>query len=237
MDDAFERALRALRSAEIADDELSRPFALALPMGGVSISTFGELCPSETVSATDEVATRIDEIQLDLSEGPCWTALATDAPVLETDLVQRPNAAWPAFNDAVRSEPVGAVFAFPVAFGPFPLGAVDVYVPEPATIEDDTVRQAMTLASAVSRRVLRRALRSIADEDDALLDRSPSSRRVVHQATGVVLAQLDISPEDAYLLLQGHAFARRTTMRRVAEEILDGTVRFEKRGDLIEEVQ
>ncbi|PZF29155.1 MULTISPECIES: GAF and ANTAR domain-containing protein [unclassified Curtobacterium] len=237
MDDAFERALRALRSAEIADDELSRPFALALPMGGVSISTFGDLCPSETVSATDEVATRVDEIQFDLSEGPCWTALATDAPVLETDLVQRPNAAWPAFNDAVRSEPVGAVFAFPVAFGPFPLGAVDVYVPEPATIEDDTVRQAMTLASAVSRRVLRRALRSIADEDDALLDRSPSSRRVVHQATGVVLAQLDISPEDAYLLLQGHAFARRTTMRRVAEEILDGTVRFEKRGDLIEEVQ
>ena len=237
MDDAFERALRALRSAEIPDDELSRPFALALPMGGVSISTFGDLCPSETVSATDEVATRIDEIQLDLSEGPCWTALATDAPVLETDLVQRPNAAWPAFNDAVRSEPVGAVFAFPVAFGPFPLGAIDVYVPQPATIEDDTVRQAMTLASAVSRRVLRRALRSIADQDDALLDRSPSSRRVVHQATGVVLAQLDISPEDAYLLLQGHAFARRTTMRRVAEEILDGTVRFEKRGDLIEEVQ
>ncbi|MCS6555736.1 GAF and ANTAR domain-containing protein [Curtobacterium flaccumfaciens] len=237
MDEAFERALRALRSAEIADDELSRPFALALPMGGVSISTFGELCPSETVSATDEVATRVDEIQFDLSEGPCWAALATDAPVLETDLVQRPNAAWPAFNEAVRSEPVGAVFAFPVAFGPFPLGAIDVYVPEPATIEDDTVRQAMTLASAVSRRVLRRALRSIADEDDALLDRSPSSRRVVHQATGVVLAQLDISPEDAYLLLQGHAFARRTTMRRVAEEILDGTVRFEKRGDLIEEVQ
>ncbi|MBT1671638.1 GAF and ANTAR domain-containing protein [Curtobacterium flaccumfaciens] len=237
MDDAFERALRALRSADVADHELSRPFALALPMGGVSISTFGELCPSETVSATDEVATRVDEIQFDLSEGPCWTALANDTPVLETDVVRRPNAAWPAFNEAVRSEPVGAVFAFPVAFGPFPLGAVDVYVPQPATIEDDTVRQAMTLASAVSRRVLRRALRSIADEDDALLDRSPSSRRVVHQATGVVLAQLDISPEDAYLLLQGHAFARRTTMRRVAEEILDGTVRFEKRGDLIEEVQ
>ncbi|KIQ02495.1 MULTISPECIES: GAF and ANTAR domain-containing protein [Curtobacterium] len=237
MDDAFERALRALRSADVADDQLSRPFALALPMGGVSISTFGELCPSETVSATDEVATRIDEIQLDLSEGPCWAALSTDAPVLETDLVERPNAAWPAFNEAVRSEPVGAVFAFPVAFGPFPLGAIDVYVPQPATIEEDTVRQAMTLASAVSRRVLRRALRSIADQDDALLDRSPSSRRVVHQATGVVLAQLDISPEDAYLLLQGHAFARRTTMRRVAEEILDGTVRFEKRGDLIEEVQ
>jgi hypothetical protein len=237
MDDAFERALRALRSAEIADDDLSRPFALALPHGGVSLSTFGPLCPSETVSATDDVAFRVDEIQFDLSEGPCWTALSTDAPVLESDIVERPNPAWPAFNDAVRDEDLGAVFAFPIAFGPFPLGAVDVYVPRPTTLDDESVHQAMTLASAASRRVLRRVLRTVADEDDALLDRSPLSRRVVHQATGVVLAQLDISPDDAYLILQGHAFARRSSMRQVAEEILDGTVRFEKRGDLIEEVQ
>ncbi|MBF4616043.1 GAF and ANTAR domain-containing protein [Curtobacterium sp. VKM Ac-1376] len=221
----------------MADDELSRPFALALPLGGVSLSTFGPLCPSETVSATDDVAYRVDEIQFDLSEGPCWAALSADAPVLEPDIIGRPNAAWPAFNDAVRDQPVGAVFAFPVAFGPFPLGAVDLYVPQPAALDDESVQQAMTLASAASRRVLRRVIRTIADDDDALLDRSPLSRRVVHQATGVVLAQLDISPDDAYLILQGHAFARRSSMRQVAEEILDGTVRFEKRGDLIEKVQ
>ncbi len=70
----------------------------------------------------------------------------------------------------------------------------------------------MTLAAAVGRRVLRRALR--ATDDDVPEDRSPFSRRVVHQATGVVLAQLELSPDDAYLLIQGHAFARRTSMRR-----------------------
>ncbi|ROP74030.1 GAF and ANTAR domain-containing protein [Curtobacterium sp. PhB115] len=236
MDDAFERALRALRSTDLADDDLSRPFVSVLPIGGVSVSTFGPLGASETVSASDDVAFRIDEIQFDLTEGPCWAALASEAPVLEPDVVAQPNSEWPAFNDAVRDEPVGAVFAFPIVFGPFPLGAVDVYAPRPTTLHDDGVRQAMALASAASRRVLRRSLRAIAD-DDALANRSPYSRRIVHQATGVVLAQLDVSPDDAYLLIQGHAFARRSSMRQVAEEILAGTVRFEQHGDLIEEVQ
>ena len=236
MSDAFERAYRALASADVPDGELSRPLADVLRVGGVSVSAFGSLAASETISASDDVAFRIDEIQFDLTEGPCWTALANEAPVLEGDIAGHPNPEWPAFNDAVREQPVGAVFAFPIVFGPFPLGAVDVYAPRPASLDAEQVQQAVTLSTAVGRRVLRRALRAI-DDDGIARDRSPFSRRVVHQATGVVLAQLDISPDDAYLLIQGHAFARRTSMRQVAEEILDGAVRFEKHGGLIEEAR
>ncbi|OII14590.1 GAF and ANTAR domain-containing protein [Curtobacterium sp. MCBA15_008] len=235
MNDAFERAYRALASADVPDRELSRPFADALPIGGVSVSAFGGLVASETISASDDVAFRIDEIQFDLTEGPCWTALRNEAPVLEEDVVGRPNQSWPAFNDAVREEPVRAVFAFPIVFGPFPLGAVDVYAPRPTSLAPEQVQHGASLATAVGRRVLRRALRAI--DDEVPEDRSPFSRRVVHQATGVVLAQLDISPDDAYLLIQGHAFARRTSMRQVAEEVLDGTVRFEQHGGLIEEAR
>ncbi|WIB76960.1 GAF and ANTAR domain-containing protein [Curtobacterium sp. MCPF17_002] len=235
MTDAFERAFRALASTDVPDGELSRPFADVLPVGGVAVSTFGSLGASETISASDDVAFRIDEIQFDLTEGPCWTALRNEAPVLEGDIVGRPNPSWPAFNDAVRREPVRAVFAFPIVFGPFPLGAVDLYAPRPTTLGPDQVQHGVSLASAVGRRVLRRALRAI--DDEVPEDRSPFSRRVVHQATGVVLAQLDISPDDAYLLIQGHAFARRTSMRQVAEEILAGAVRFEKHGGLIEEAR
>ncbi|ROP64840.1 GAF and ANTAR domain-containing protein [Curtobacterium sp. ZW137] len=237
MDDAVDRALRAIRSTEIADDDLSEPFQRAVPVGGVSVSSFGSIVASETISATDDTAFRVDEIQFDLAEGPCWTALRHRAPVLEGDIVGNPNREWPAFNDAVRAESVRAVFAFPIVFGPFPLGAVDIYAPRPTELRGAQVEAAAALANALGRRVLRRAIRSAQDEDEALVDQNPFSRRVVHQATGVVLAQLDVTPEDAYLLIQGHAFARRTPMRQVAEEILAGTVRFEKHGDLIEEVR
>lgn len=235
MTDAFERAVRALASPDVPDGDLSRPFVDVLPVGGVSVSALGGLIASETISASDDVAARIDEIQFDLAEGPCWTALRIEAPVLAEDLVGSPNESWPAFNDAVRDEPVRAVFAFPIVFGPFPLGAVDVYAPRPTTLAPEQVQQGVTLAAAVGRRVLRRALRATVDDDPE--DRSPFSRRVVHQATGVVLAQLEVSPDDAYLLIQGHAFARRTSMRRVAEEILAGVVRFETHGGLIEEAR
>jgi len=234
MTDANERAFRAMRSSEVPDGAVSGFFRDALPLGGVSVSSFGPLAPSETISSSDDLASRIDEIQFDLTEGPCWTALERRSPVFENDLVERPNGHWPAFNDAVRHEPVRAVFAFPIIFGPFPLGAVDVYAEHPTELDDDQVDAAAVLATALGRRVLRRALRAV-DEDDALVDHGPFSRRVVHQATGVVLAQLDVTPDDAYLLIQGHAFARRTTMRAVAEDVLAGAIRFEKHGDLIEE--
>ncbi|WP_267420650.1 MULTISPECIES: GAF and ANTAR domain-containing protein [unclassified Curtobacterium] len=236
MDDAVKRAFRAIRSFDVPDDELGESFRQAMPLGSVSVSSFGVLGTNETISASDDTALRVDEIQLDLTEGPCWAALSRRNPVLEGDIVQHPNSAWPAFNEAVLEVPVRAVFAFPIVFGPFPLGAVDLYAPEPTDLEHDRVEIASALATAMGRRVLRRAVQAVEDED-ALVDRNPFSRRVVHQATGVVLAQLDITPDDATLLIQGHAFARKTSMRQVAEEIISGAVRFEKHGGLIEDVR
>ncbi|MBF4590632.1 GAF and ANTAR domain-containing protein [Curtobacterium sp. VKM Ac-1395] len=236
MDDAVKRAFRAIRSFDVPDDELGESIRQAVPLGSVSVSSFGVLGTNETVSASDDTALRVDEIQLDLTEGPCWAALSRRNPVLEGDIVQHPNSDWPAFNEAALEVPVRAVFAFPIVFGPFPLGAVDLYASEPTDLEHEQVEIAAALATAMGRRVLRRAVHTVEDED-ALVDRNPFSRRVVHQATGVVLAQLDITPDDATLLIQGHAFARKTSMRQVAEEIISGAVRFERHGGLIEDVR
>jgi hypothetical protein len=41
----------------------------------------------------------------------------------------------------------------------------------------------------------------------AVAGESISSRREIHQATGMVLAQLNIAVDDAALLLRAHAFA------------------------------
>jgi hypothetical protein len=46
-----------------------------------------------------------------------------------------------------------------------------------------------------------------------------------------VLAQLDISAEDARLLIQGHAFARNSSMREIAEEILERRLDFTNQSD------
>ncbi|WP_227497215.1 GAF and ANTAR domain-containing protein [Planctomonas psychrotolerans] len=234
MPDRFAAAMSALTGAAGEEESLCSHFLDVLPVDGASVSTIGEMLGSETVSASDRQAARLDELQFDLGEGPCWDALATGGPVLEPCVRERPQRAWPAFSEAIVNDDIGAIFAFPLMLGPLRLGAVDMYTVRPSRLSDEHAEQTAALATVTSRLLLARALRLTQDEMPAE-DRNPFSRRSVDQATGMVLAQLDISADDARLIIQSHAFATHRSMREVAELILDRRLNFATRNDEIED--
>lgn len=218
--------------------KLSFPFVDVFPVTGAAVSTLGEFLGSETISASDAQAARLDEVQFDLGEGPCWDALATARPVLAPDLRAHPSTAWPAFSRAIVGDDLGAIFAFPLVIGPLRIGAVDLYSLRPTELTDEQSRQAGEMAEVVGRRVLRRAIMRMT-QDPALDDKSTSafSRRVIHQATGMVLSQLDIPIDDARLVIEGHAFASNRSMMEVATDIVEGTLNFSVQADGIEASQ
>jgi hypothetical protein len=221
----------------LAGDEsrLYEPFLGVLPVDGVSISTFGDFLPAETVSASDAQSFRLDELQFDLGEGPCWEALATRAPVLEPNIRERPTQVWPAFSEAIIADDLGALFAFPLLLGPLRIGAIDLYTTRPSHLSDLNIRQTSGLATVVSRLVLARAIRlSEGDLGGDAAARRQFSRREVHQATGMVLAQLGIPAADALLIIQGHAFAAGRPMQEIAQEIIDRRLSFAVRENQIE---
>jgi hypothetical protein len=190
---------------------------------GASISTMGQLLGSETLSASDDVIARVDELQFDLGEGPCWDALATGLPVQEPDLRARPNRTWPAFSAALADSDVAALVAIPLMVGPLKLGAIDLYDVRPRYLSSDELARATTLAGEMSRTVLRNAIEESGLED---LPARPLSRRRIHQATGFVIAQVNVSAADAELLIQARAFVDGRTMLDVADDILTGRRRF-----------
>jgi hypothetical protein len=222
---AFADAVDSLTAMSGRESELWRPVLDVIPVEGAAISTIAEFLGAETVSASGPLAARLDELQFDLGEGPCWDAMREERPILEPDLRSRPNREWPAFSRAIAELDVGAIFAFPLAFGPLQLGAMDLYSGDARELSSTEERQSGALASVISRLVLDRAIRR-ADGSDALFAEDQFSRRLIHQATGMVLAQLGISADDARLLIQGHAFARNRPMREIAEEILDRKLDF-----------
>lgn len=225
---SFGAAMAALEQSEPSPAGYCRPFLDLFPVSGASVSTIGELLGSETVSASDELAVLLDELQFDLGEGPCWEALRHRQPVLAPDVHSRADA-WPAFASAIRDQPLSSMFAFPLTVGPLRFGAVDLYSREPVVLDRTQAQQADAMAEVVGRQVLRQALDSVGHDYDHA--GNAYSRRILHQATGMVLAQLDISADDARLVIHGHAYAASRTTMDVAQEIIDGTLTFTKDPD------
>jgi hypothetical protein len=220
------------------DSDLAGSVLAALPVSGVSVATMGDLLRAETVSASDATAARLDELQFDLGEGPCWDAVAERRAVLEGSVRDAPRRTWPAFSRALLDHrQVEALYAFPLLIGPLALGAMDLWSESPGDLSDESSRRASALADEVSRHLLRRAVRDVADDHAEEVRVDKYSRRRIHQATGMVLAQADVSVEDAELLLQGHAFAHGVPMSEIADAVLEGRLSFASGASGIDEVQ
>jgi hypothetical protein len=234
MSESFDIAMETLERDADQPERYCEAFLSVFPIGGAAVSTIGQVLGSETLAASDPVAARLDELQFDLGEGPCWDAMRSAAPVLVPAIRKTGPRLWPAFTGSVVKNGVSSVFAFPLSVGPLRFGAVDLYSADPVSLSDAQTQQAGAMADVVSRHVLRRALTSLGDESEAV---SAYSRRLVHQASGVVLAQIDVSADDARLVIQGQAFASSRPMMEVAQDIIDGRVRFTREGSRIEVAQ
>lgn len=73
--------------------------------------------------------------------------------------------------------------------------AVDLWAPTTGPLSERQIFDAGALADLAAWQVLRRVLRDIPDIDDP--EGTISSRREIHQATGMVLVQLDLTAQDA----------------------------------------
>lgn len=219
---AFVAARRELAYAHESGASLCEPFLSVVPVTGAAISVLATPAAQTTVCASDAVAARLDELQFDLAEGPSWEAMRTQSPSLHPNLRDEQGDRWPQFAEVVRAEPVGAMYAFPMLVGSLELGAVDLYSTTPRALTTNEVADAASLATIAGWQVLRRLL---ADEGDAPLA-GGSSRHEVHQATGMVLAQLNISAHDAELLLRAHAFAQGRSVQQIANDIVERRLTF-----------
>lgn len=233
MEDGFRTTLAGLGDPATQVTELPFSFLAVLPVTGASVSTLGGFLGSQTVASTDKASAWLDELQFDLGEGPCWDAMRLARPVMEPHLLSPQGAdRWPAFGRAAQSGAVASIFAFPLTVGNLRFGAIDLYSVAPLTLDHVQTTRATALADVIARRVLRDRISELDVTDDSLLP--PLSRRTVHQATGMVLAQLDIAAEDARLLLHSRAFATDCTVMAVAEDVLSGRIVFTRDSGTIE---
>ncbi len=134
---------------------------------------------------------------------------------------------WPYFVRAVTSLGVRAVHAFPLGVGTIKLGVLVLYRDQPVALVGEELTESLLLADLVGRLVLGMLAEVISESLAWSLDVS-DSRAVVHQATGMISAQLNVGIEEALVRLRGHAFALDQPIDEVALAVVAEELRFDE---------
>jgi diguanylate cyclase (GGDEF)-like protein len=178
----FARTLTdGLRTTSVLD-ELTRRAVEILPVAsaGVSLLEAGE--PGEQpgpVAASDDVALRLQAVQVDAGDGPCVLAFETGEPVAVPDLAVEER--FPDFRQAARREGIAAVSTFPLGRGGRRLGALALYRREAGDLSARDAEAAQTLADVAAAYVV-----TAQGHEQALL----GSERLRHLATHDALTGL-----------------------------------------------
>lgn len=207
--------------------------AACLPLLGVdaaAISLIDDGQSRGTFGASDAGARALDALQFTCGEGPCLEATHTTAPVMIPDLQSPHEQRWPAFRDAAERAGVRAVFAIPVRVGRIGLGALDLFRSVPGPLSFTQVTDAALIADAGAQILLD----LVDDGGDGAARAAPleqwaqvaSLARIdVYQATGMIMAQLEVSPVDALVRLRAYAFAHELSASEVAQLVISRRLR------------
>jgi ANTAR domain-containing protein len=182
----------------------------------------------ETRYSTDALAGRLAELQVTVGEGPCADAGRTGGPVLVSDLdtpvVQH---RWPLFAPLAVEEGAFALFAFPLRVGSIRGGTLALHRTEAGPLDQAALTDSLAFG--------RLALVLLLDEQSGLraTDGLPLHDPAVHQATGMIAAQLDVGMAEAFASLRGRAFAARRPLGVLAADVVARRVRFDPTQETI----
>jgi len=216
---------RDLRDDRELAERICRACVAGLDVDGASISLYTTSPARQVLCATDATAELLEELQFTLGEGACMQAAGTGRPVLVPDLNDATETSqWPVFAAAaIEQADVAALFSLPLQWGTINLGVLNLYRTAPGSLSGTQWRDAMSAAGTATLMLL--GLHTDPG-DRQWLDHSVHGRVEIHQATGMVVAQLGISAQNAFARLRAYAFAEQRLLGEVAHDIVSRRLRF-----------
>lgn len=202
-----------------------------VPVSGASITVFRHPGAQSTICASDGVAAALDQLQFDLGEGPRWETARTGLASASLDVRLDLHPEWPVFGAAAAKLGVGALFSFPISMGTQLFGVADLYRELPGPLDDEATARAKNVSRQVAAPAAQFARRS-ASSPEQEAGEAAAIRREVHQATGMILMQLETDAPSALAALRGYAFGRGRSVEDVARDVVARRIDFGQEGRL-----
>jgi hypothetical protein len=215
------------RDGAFGTKRLCQVCAEVTAMSGAGIMLMAADVPQGSLCTSNDMSDLIEQLQYSLGEGPCVDAYNQDWPVLEPDLVHPETPRWLAFAPAAVAGGVRAVFGFPLQVGSVRLGALNLCREQAGSLSDEQHADALVMADIAAQAVLVMQGNQPSGELAAELGAGADFHYVVHQASGMVAAQLEVSVREALVRLRAYAFGNDRSLTDVAKAVVDRTLRFD----------
>lgn len=222
------------RRGVAAADQLCEACVELLPVEAAAISLVFDGANTGTLGVSGDRARQYDELQFIFGEGPCLESVFTRAPVLVVDLAAEVGIGrWPAYGPALLARGVVGVFAMPVLVAGEYIGALDLFRADGGLFDTEELSGALVAAELAGMPVLdllAEDLQAAVGDPEAVAwaDLNKISRAEVSQATGMLVAQLEIDPTEALVRLRAHAYATNRSATDVARDILERRLRLDR---------
>ena len=173
---------------------------------------------------TDPLATRLDEIQYRLDEGPCVEATRTAGLGLtfSPDLGQQRE--YPRFGREAARLGVHSVLAvglFPHGGDAPRMGALNIYSHEVGGLDELDRDIALVLAAHAATALAATTACTAAELEITQLQQALSSRDVIGQAKGILMERRRISAEEAFEVLRAASQSLNVKLTQVAATLVE----------------
>ncbi|PSL57030.1 hypothetical protein B0I31_1027 [Saccharothrix carnea] len=183
----------------------------------------------EVGCATDVLGERLVELQVTVGEGPAVDIWRGGGPALIDDLdAPSSQARWPLFAPLAVEAGAAALFALPLCVGAIRVGVLSLYRLDAGHLDAATLTDSLAFAELALRLLLDEQANLNATGGDA--DDLPLHNPQVHQATGMVAAQLGLGMADAFAHLRARAFAEQVPLSGLAADVVARRRRFDRDG-------
>ncbi|MFJ9036960.1 hypothetical protein ACIRF8_10280 [Streptomyces sp. NPDC102406] len=205
-------------------------FARVLGLDGLGLLLSPSDGPAELVQSCGEHTVALEDLQQVHGQGPSLDAAHQGTLLLLPDVSAFTGERWPGLLAAVQDLGVHAVFAFPLRIGVIGLGVLTGHRVRPGPMSSDALADAVGLADTLAQLAI--ATAAHADPARAPLVDDPGLHFAeVHQATGMLAAQLGIPCGQALVRLRAHAFGEDKPLVEIARDVLGHRLYLDDNGD------
>jgi hypothetical protein len=228
-------AVAGAGTALAAADRLCLACVQLLEVDGAAVSLMYDGSTRGTFGSSGELSRRLDEFQFTFGEGPCLDAVFSGAPVLVSDLSDAGEQRWPAFRGAMLDAGMQAVFAMPVVIASAHIGALDLFRKTSGSLTNGGLSGGLMAAKLAALPLLDLMTSDVdwdsaAQGDDGWEQLASLERVEVYQATGMIIARLEIDAAEALVRLRAYAFARGLTASEASWAIVEKRVTLDGDG-------